>query len=566
LRRRLLVALLGVLVLSDVTWRKKRQEKEIRDDVEDVGRFVDFGVLLRVVRLDMVAGAHLVPGFDDLKHLEVHRERFGGIVDTKASTPHLVGPSQEPVEWFCSEDQYALIVHAPHFKPRIIAYGSEGGGKTEALVRWHWISGVLRYLGEGREGGQTAPTAPRLERFHEALAKAWRPEWYTLNKETGLYQIADGSRVRALSTHQSSKAEGARVQGYSWAWEGADELQDHLDKNADIEARGRAAPKGIYYRLATATAKDSPAWRTFRDGTLLATDEKGEKLWSRADLLGTRSPFVAPKFWADLKGTLSPREYERRVLARDVGPERATYTTWARDENLRMVPLGAEDITAKVLAHWGPNLQALVGFDPGKLFDVSLILKAYRWRGLAKHTWFVVDEATTEQSTTESHVRELLTRLRDKWDCNRLGFNGRAEVDGAQALVRADPYSDSNVSDRPDRSVYTIFRQHGLLIHPAVYATKTDTVKPGTVPREGGIDMINGLLCNAKGERRLFVKCDDRRTPCAPRLVEAIETSERDEFGKAEKQRKDVNDQSHWPAALRYALWVLEKPRMSEVA
>src|SRR5690606_25125431 len=83
----------------------------------------------------------------------------------------------------------------------------------------------------------------------------------------------------------------------------------------------------------------------------------------------------------------------------------------------------------------------------------------------------------------------------------------------------------------------------------------------GRVPKEARIEMVCRLLCNAAGERRLFVACDERRQPAAPRLVAALELSERDEAGKAETQRKNKQDLSHWPAALGYALWPYERLR-----
>jgi hypothetical protein len=46
--------------------------------------------------------------------------------------------------------------------------------------------------------------------------------------------------------------------------------------------------------------------------------------------------------------------------------------------------------------------------------------------------------------------------------------------------------------------------------------------------------------------------------------VEALEMSERDEAGKAEAQKKGASDLSHWPAALRYALWPYERVRSKQ--
>jgi hypothetical protein len=74
--------------------------------------------------------------------------------------------------------------------------------------------------------------------------------------------------------------------------------------------------------------------------------------------------------------------------------------------------------------------------------------------------------------------------------------------------------------------------------------------------------MINMLLCNAKDERRLFVAVgEDKQPSCAPMLIKTIEQSELDLLGKPETQRKGKGDLSHPGAALRYALWNLERPR-----
>jgi hypothetical protein len=84
----------------------------------------------------------------------------------------------------------------------------------------------------------------------------------------------------------------------------------------------------------------------------------------------------------------------------------------------------------------------------------------------------------------------------------------------------------------------------------------------GIIHKDAGIEMVNRLLRNAAGQSRLFVACDDRGAAAAPKLVEALEMSERDIQGKAETQPKgSPTDLSHWAAALRYALWSYERLR-----
>jgi hypothetical protein len=127
--------------------------------------------------------------------------------------------------------------------------------------------------------------------------------------------------------------------------------------------------------------------------------------------------------------------------------------------------------------------------------------------------------------------------------------------------VRIDPYG--NTDARPHRGVNATFLSHHLDARPAAYAPGSD--KPGTIRKEWRIEMVVNLLKAASGKRRLFVDCDDRRQPVAPRLVEAFENSARNGDGEAETDRKDERDLSHWPAALGYALWSLERPKYDPV-
>jgi hypothetical protein len=555
----LVVALvaLGACVRNNTTHRRRQAERKLEELVHGETRFVDMGALLRVVRMDLERGAELVPGSPPL--VVVDEIPFGGMVDTAPASPFFCGPSRAPAIWYCSEEAAPLILHGDELPDRLLVYGSEGSGKTTAQAIWAGLR-FLEFTGEDREIGITAPTAPRLDHVFQAINRLWPASWYRWNTEEGCFYGVNGVRVRLVSTHQQSKAEGSRVQGYNWSAHGGDEMQDQTEYDADIEMRGRTAPRGRYKRFNTCTAKDAPKWREYRDRVL-----SKPKRWAKRDLIGPRQPFIWPSVWEDRKDTLTLREYQRRVLAMDVGPERMTYHTWSRDENLRRIPPGAVDITAEVMAPWGRGISLLGGHDPGTLFDVTILLKAFRLRGVALPQWWVVGEVTTEQSTTETHVQELLREVRGSWDVTQRDVRGRPVEDGPTLLVRADPYSDSGAGDKsPDKSVYTVFKKHGVRILPAAHIASVDKTLVGRVPKEGRIDMVTTLLCAASGERRLFVDCDDARAPVAPRLVEAIETSERDEIGKAEMQRKDKRDMSHWPAALGYGLWQIERPRLEK--
>lgn len=549
---------------STTTWRLRKHERDLRARVRAPDRFVDIGVRLCVVVADP-DGEELLP---DKPRLRVLRSRtFGGILDTQANPPRLVAPTRNPRVWYCSEDQYPVIVHADSDPLGQLVYGSEGAGKTAALVMWLYMR-WLEHLGTGAEIGITAPTNRRINLVVRELRKLWPRSWYRYRKSTKLIEFVDGCTAQIVSTHQQSTDDGSPIQGFTWVAAAGDETQDSVDAHEDIESRGRGAPRGRYKQLRTATAKDDPKWRTLRDQLDHARDGAGRELWIRRTLLGRRSPFVAAEFWEAKRGSMSAREFRRRVEAQDVGPERATYPEWSRDLNMIAVPdIGWEDVTTQELSPWGYQLAVLVGHDPGTLVDVSLLLKAYRRSAKDdRPIWVIRGEVNTEESTKDVHVMQVLETVRTRWRCNLLDRQGRPVEGGARILVRADPADPvgANDSNRPHVSVYTTWRRHGVLIHPATYSRAGDT--HGRVPKNAGIEVINTLICDAAKQRRLFVERLPDGSPAAPRFVAAIETSQRDLAGKAEQQRKNAQDVSHWPAAARYALWTIERPRLKALA
>lgn len=548
MRRALPIAvavLVGACLLSRLSNEERKLEDELADEVGETDRYVDMGILLRVVRMDLEHGEQLLPDCPPMKVLREHR--LGGIVDTKSVPPKRTGASPDPVIWHCSEDQEPLVLHRSPMKSRVLVYGSERAGKTTTQAMWHAIQ-VLRHLGEGREGGQTAPTDSRLEMFRTEAAHMWHPSWYRYKASEDLYEFVDGSRVRLVSTYQQTKDQGSRVQGYTWSWCGSDELQDHSKYDADIESRGSKAKGGAYPRLATATAKDHSTWRTFRD-RLLAPGG----LWEKRTLLGLRSPFVWPKFWAEKLITMEPREYRRRVLAEDVPAELAVFFCWERERNLVVRPQIATDVTPSVLAGYrsyvqpGAQFSILVGHDPGNIFNTSVVLKLLMFGDVP--TWTVVGELQTKQTTAREHGKRLKEYLQRDFG---------VEVGGDKAVVFIDPHGRGET--KTDwQTVYLAFQKEGLdAFNPAPVS--------GMVHRAARVGMTNRLLYSAGGGMRLAVACDRQRQPSAPILVDALESLEKKPGDDAAEgtHRKDETDKTHAPAALGFALWPFEQEALTD--
>lgn len=515
-------------------------EAEIRAAASSFDRYVDMGVTLHVVTQDP-EGRELIAGAPKVRILRTHHR--GGIIDTKAAKPFICGPSRKPAVWYCSEDQEQVLLHADAEKLGQLVYGSEGAGKTSVLAMWH-VFNVLAVAGEGKEGGQTAPTEARMAMIRAELFRICRPDWFTYSASDDLLTFCDGSRIRLVSTYRKSQAAGSPVQGYNWSWCGQDEGQDQLDARDDIESRGRSAYNGRYHQLITATAKDDSNWRNVRD----ALQSSG--LWLRRTMLGTRSPFIHPQFWEQKRRTMDPREYARRVLAQDVGIELAAYFGWQRDRNLLAPQPHAIDVTQAALENYqsrhGGELTLLVGHDPGSIYNTSVVLKLLMHEKLPR--WFVVGELQTKQTDNHAHALALIAYLQKHFDCE----NGS----GRKAAVFCDPHGKGDAMT-DYQTVYTAFNKHKLDIF-------TPSVE--RISRKKRVAMVNRLMGDSDGYTNLYVALDQRGMPAAPILVSAFETLEKPPGGGNPEgvTRKDATDMTHAPASLGYALHPFERELINE--
>jgi hypothetical protein len=545
------LALVGLALLTREAFAIRKIGKEIDDRVHAFDRYVNACVRLRVVSTTLTGKGEQIT-LPSGRTVEVVREHVrGGIIDTK-STPPTIGswckPHEETV-WLCSEDQEPIILHPDEAPRGNLVIGSEGSGKTTALAMWHAFRWFENF-GEYREGGQTAPTNDRLGLVKLEILKLWPANWCHFADRidfTG-FELCDGTRIRFVSTAPRPERQGSPVQGFNWSWAGVDEKQDQQSSvHDDIEMRGRAAKDGgtYYKRLATATAKDDPAWRSLRD-----IIEAGGG-WSITRLLIERSPFVAAGFLIQVRASgMTDREYRRRFLAEDVPPESRLYFNWDRVENLRPIPITARKMTSVVLSRKiGNGYALLIGHDPGVAKAASIYLDAYELPGTPDPVWWVRGELFTLHETPEAHAIKVLADVRKR-------FGVSIRPDREQAHVRAQPVGQSE--DKPDQDIYKIWRRVGLDTRAAQYR-KNDSTGTGHIGREARVNMVNTLLCDALGRRRLYIECDDHRRPVAPKLVEAFETIERDDQGRISKDKDLKRDKSDPPDALGYALWPWEK-------
>ena len=546
-------ALLCVLVLTAGTHRRRQMQRRLADRVLSVDRYVDAHVRLHVVAKDPT-GVETDPS--KLTALRMHR--LGGWIDTKSAPPRAM-PERKCCEdwradgdhdckvgldWYCSEDQEQVIFHADSAPVGKLALGGMGAGKTSAGVIWVYLR-WLETLGQYREGGITAPTNPRVKVITDAIRNretGFSPQWGRFMAADQVFRMCDGTVIRCISTSRQSEAQGSRIQGFNWSWWLGDELQDQIDEYTNIHARLRSASDGRGKRLATATEKDSPEWRTFKDKLAGSGD------WVTHSMLGPRSPFIGEEHWRSMRNTITERDYRRLVLAEDLPSESRVYSGWDRKRNLRPIPINARKITSIVLSKkTGDKRDAIgVGHDPGTAKAGSVWLDAYELHDRKGEVlWWIRSELFTLHKSAEAHALEAMKITRDRFGCN-------VRSDSERAHVRCQPIGQAE--DKPDLDVFAVWQRVGFNIKAAQYSKQGQGI--GQIKKDSRIAVVNTLF----EKSRLFIECDDRQTPTCPTLIEAMETMERDYRGRAEHEEKVVkHDKSDLPAALGYFLWPFEK-------
>lgn len=333
-----------------------------------------------------------------------------------------------------------------------------------------------------------------------------------------------------------------------WVAAFIDEEQQVSDEAvADVIARGRDAPDGWYPILSTCTISDDPGFRS-----RLANYKTDPSIDVHA-LQVTANPFMPPEFIEQMKSSMTPRQFRMRVLAQEEPPERATYPDFDRRRHVRPVPqIGAVDITQQLTGG-----RVLIGYDPGALCDVSVLLKAFRVGDSAQPYWWIVDEVVTRPGNPNKHANDLARHL---WRQYKLKPD--------DVVIRADPHVSGEHGATDD--TYAEVRLSGFSVQYAVYkknAPAAQAHRHGQLPKDARIQVVNTLLLNARDETRLFLDTDDMGRPRAQFTATSLEMSQRDDFGRAEMYKKGSdNDISHPTCALGYAIYRLEKARTSPTA
>lgn len=459
------------------------------------------------------------------------------------------GESVKPVVWYLSKQQRDLAVHGAELPIKVLARGAEGAGKTRGVLAPWMLLRVIEFAGQHVEIGGTAPVDARLETFRISMVERMPVDWYVWRQRDHLFRFHCNVQVRLVSAHRQSEEQGSPIQSFDWVACGTDEAQDQRKIMPDIETRGRRAPGGRFRRMMTASAKDSTAYREF------------EAAWQKSRLCTIRpltaftNPFVDQEHWANLRDTLSPRDYKRRVLAEAVGPERKTYPDFSLDTHVIPVPSTAREVTHHAASIYdsytrpGAVFRLVAGHDPGKIRNTTTLHRVFLFPKRLL-VWMVVGEFITERTTQERHAAELRKHLQKEFGYDHPPARLDDEAGLEKTLVFRDPHSRGE--QHPDDDVEAAFRRHGFDIFTA--AAEKQVIK-----RRSRIEMMNRLILSESGKVRYYVGCRQDGTSLAPETLKSFNEQERDELENPETSKKGEKDITHAAVSSGYALWPFER-------
>jgi hypothetical protein len=336
------------------------------------------------------------------------------------------------------------------------------------------------------------------------------------------------------ATAKQSTTSKSPLAGLDWHWAVPDE-EAYMDEDAmrEISARGRVNPD--YQVFSSATNEPIHAFQ------MRLAKRKADPRSKIIRYEGTENCFVSLEHWEALKDDFSDEDYKRYVLCQDVPRAGRVYPTFAYDASVRPVPARG-DITAQVVESKFRGLtgiQWLVGWDPGTTMSASGILKCFD-AGAEERNWYVIDEVSTKDATTEWHGRDLA-----RW------FQQRG-IDLKTVLVIGDPHENKDT----DRSDY-------LQMQTVGFAAVKRSNSGETIERRHRVSMMNALLGDANGRRRLFLAASATGPAKAAKTAESLAGLMYKHNGEIDFHGKTYLNLAHWTDNIGYGLFPFEHFRGS---
>jgi len=416
-------------------------------------------------------------------------------------------------------------------KKRILGLGAPGGGKTLGVLKLVQILAAWR---PNSNGGIVAPTRDRIDIVWTKFLELVEPLGWIADEgvKAGAREILlkNGTRIKFVAAKRSSDKTGSPIAGRDWHWAVEDEQQNIDDASLrEVDARGRITKN---YRVFSSATNDPIHEFQMR---VQAYEANSDYQVVRFD--GMSNCFTPLEHWESLRKNWSKDDFDRFVKCLDIPQAGRVYPEFSYKLSSGKCA-AIEDITSTLTqARYGTPYRYVIGFDPGVLVSASVILRAVPGSLRDERIWWVVDEITTRDKTTDWHAQDLIKWFRE---------HGQSPT---EALVLMDPHENKDA----DRSDLLIMRQAGFNVFKSNGGDK--------IERRHRISMVNALLRDATGKRRLFLENNSAGVPAANKLAESLGHLMYRANGEIEMQHKTAANLAHWSDALGYALFPFEHYR-----
>ena len=457
---------------------------------------------------------------------------FGGVYDTFAGA---YVPGRIPSKWVelkIHRGQLPLVeAIGDQTRRRILGLGAPGGGKSMAIV----VAAVaLALRNPNGIGGVVAPTGQRLEVVWRKLLELLEPAQFVQAVKLGSKELllVNGTTIQFRAAARRSDTYGSPIAGHDWQWAAEDEQQNIDDDSLrEVDARGRIVR---HYQVFSSATNDARHEFQRRLQAYKASPDKHVVRFSGPD-----NCFTPLEHWEALKRLWSPEDYARFVDCTDVPRAGRVYPSFSYAENTARPP-SHQDITAQLIAdkYKGVRADYVVGWDPGVITSASVIMKAWPGQGEHERRWFVLDEVTTRDATTEFHAADIA-----KW-CIARGIRQD------RLLILRDPHTGKETDDSDDVQM----RAGGFpYVRRSNYGMR--------IERKHRVSMVNALLRDATDRRRLFLASSPNGVPIADKTSECLGHLMYAPNGEVDYQHKTYLNLAHWGEAVGYALYPWENIR-----
>lgn len=454
---------------------------------------------------------------------------YGGVYDRFSSKYDTKRTPQKLVKLKIHKGQLPLVSEIGSPVRRILCLGSPGGGKSMGIITVAVILSLRRANGIG---GVVAPTRQRMDIVWKKFLDIVQPAGLVadISLVDSEIKLTNGTLIQFRAAARRSAATGSPIAGLDWHWAVEDEQQDIDDDSLrEVDARGRINKDYQVFSSATNEAKHEFQMR------LAEYEKAGSKRVLRFS--GPDNCFTPMEHWEALRRDWSQEDYDRYINCLDIPKEGRVYPQFSYADHTAQYPKGMKDITKEVTyARYRVGYSWVVGWDPGQVTSASVILKCFS-AGRDERHWYVVDELTTRDASTEWHAKDLAN-----W------FTKRG-VDITEVLVLGDPHENKDT----DKSDYIAMGAAGFHCKRSNSGFK--------IERKHRISMVNALLRDSNKRKRLFLVAGESGPPKAAKLAECLGHLMYAKNGEIDFKGKTIANIAHWGDAMGYALYPFEQMR-----